>query len=131
LEFVLTYDFLEQLQKLTKRSDSGYSSCLNDIRQNFKNQTFDDIYARHYLLRQTGELRLIKIRIPNSNLHYSSAAGYRLIIICNPLKKHVAFLYIYPKKGKYSESDITLSHIKALLKTYGRQLKDGSLARFD
>ena len=131
MQFLTTSAFREKFHKLTKRDDSGYSSCHNDICDCFRRQLFDDIYVRHHLLRQNGDLRAIKIRIQNSLLKYSSAAGYRLIIVCNPQKDHVAFLYIYPKKGKYSQSDITPSEFKELLKNYGTELKAGTLVEIN
>jgi mRNA-degrading endonuclease RelE of RelBE toxin-antitoxin system len=130
LLFFTTSVFRNSFQKLTKRDDSGYISCRDDISICFKEQSFDDIYVRNHLLRQMGGLRVIKIRIQNSHLTLSSAAGYRLIICCNPTKNHIVFLDIYPKRGKYSKSDLLPSEFKDLLKVYSKELKDGSLQKF-
>jgi len=74
--FVSTSTFRESLKKLTKRSDSGYKSCHLDICNELKDVSFDDIFNRHFLVRESGDLRIIKLRIQNSDLNMSSAAGY-------------------------------------------------------
>src|SRR6187549_1655557 len=116
---------------LTKREDSGYKSCGTDICNELKAASFDDIFNRHFLIRQTGEIRVIKLRIQNSDQNLSSAAGYRLIIICNPKHDHVALLEIYPKKGKYSKTDLTKHEYKDIVNSYGNELKKNELIKHD
>jgi len=131
LNFVSTTSFRESLNKLTKREDSGYKSCNKDICDELKEASFTDIFNRHFLIKQSGQIRLIKLRIQNSDQKLSSAAGYRLIIICNPKHNHVALLEIYPKKGKYSKPDLTKHEYKDIVNCYGDELKKNELITHD
>ena len=131
MNFVSTSAFRESLNKLTKREESGYKSCITDICNELKAASFDDIFNRHFLIRQTGVIRVIKLRIQNSDQNLSSAAGYRLIIICNPKHDHVALLEIYPKKGKYSKTDLTKHEYKDIVNCYGNELKRNELITHD
>jgi hypothetical protein len=131
LEFVSTSTFRESLKLLMKRDDSGYKSCCTDLCNELKNASFDDIYSRHFLVRESGDIRIIKLRIQNSYLNVSSAAGYRLIILCNRKIGHIAFLEIYPKKGKHSKSNLTKYEFKDIVNKYGAELKAGQLVAHD
>ena len=105
MQFVSTSTFRNSLSLLTKRIDSGYKSCCIDVCNELKDLGFEDIVKKNFLIREIGSLSVIKLRIQNSDLNYSSAAGYRLIIACNKKHDHVALLVLYPKKGKHSKSD--------------------------
>ncbi len=75
-----------------------------------------------------GNVRVIKLRIQNSQLNYSSSQGYRLIILCNKNHNHIVLLEIYPKKGRYSKSDLTKREYKDLIELYSQELKSGQLS---
>lgn len=129
--FVATSNFRNSSNLLTKRIENGYGACLNDVCNNLKNLSFKDIAARHFLIKKIGNLSVIKLRIQNSDQKLSSAAGYRLILVCNENHDHVALLEIYPKRGKYSKNDLTKTEYKNILNTYGIELKSGSLSKHD
>jgi hypothetical protein len=131
LNFVSTSNFRESLYKLTKRADSGYKSCCKDLCDELKDASFDDIYNRHFLIKESGDLRVIKLRIQNSDQNLSSAAGYRLIIICNRKYDHIAFVDVYPKKGKYSKMDLTKVEYRNTVNNYGVELKSDQLVTHD
>ena len=131
MNFVSTSNFRESLNKLTKRADSGYKSCCEDLCNELKNVTFDDIFSRHFLIKESGDVRVIKLRIQNSDQNLSSAAGYRLIIICNRKHDHVALVEVYPKKGKYSKMDLTKVEYKNTVNNYGIELKSDQLVTHD
>jgi mRNA-degrading endonuclease RelE of RelBE toxin-antitoxin system len=130
LLLVSTLSFRETLGLLVKKESNGYSSCIQDILNEFKDKTFDDIFNKHFLIREIGNVRVIKLRIQNSELGLSSAAGYRLIIVCNTTHKHICLLAVYPKKGKYSKIDLSQSEYRELLNLYGEQLKKKTLENF-
>lgn len=131
MDFITTSLFRNDLSRLLKRADAGYADCLKDICDCFENQSLNDIYARHTLLREQGEVRLIKIRIPNTTSNSSAAAGYRLIIACNKAKDHVAFLSIFPKKGKYGRPNLLPADLKDAVITYWNELKGGNILSFE
>jgi hypothetical protein len=130
LVLVSTSNFRSAIELLTKRTDSGYANCIEDILNEFRGHSFEDIYNRHFLVREMGNVQVIKLRIQNSELGYSSAAGYRLIVLCNTNKNHIALLTIYPKKGKHSRGDITKFEYKELANTYAKELKSEYLREF-
>lgn len=131
MNFVSTSSFRESLSKLTKRTDSGYKSCCKDLCNELKNASFEDIFNRHFLIRELGDLRVIKLRIQNSHLKLSSAAGYRLIIICNRKYDNIAFIEVYPKKGKHSKMDLTKTEYRNAVNSYGHELKSDQLITHD
>lgn len=116
---------------LCKRKDTGYNSRSTDICDALKELSFDDIFNLHFLIREIGDLRVIKLRLKNSELNLSSADGYRLILVCNKKHDHVGLLKIYPKRGKHSKMDLSKSEYKELLKIYGAELKTGKLKSHD
>jgi hypothetical protein len=73
LNFVSTSTFRESLKKLTKRSDSGYKSCCLDICSELKDASFNDIFNRHFLVKESGDLRILKLRIQNTDQNTGSA----------------------------------------------------------
>ena len=113
-----TSSFRESLKLLTKRPNLGYSACADDIRHDFSKKSLDDIYGQHYLVTQRGQARIIKARIKNPLLNTGAAGGYRVIFICNLKRSHAALLTVYPKKGKYSKTDLTEAEYRELLQTY-------------
>lgn len=129
MDFVSTSTFRKSIQLLTKRDASGYKSCCKDICNELENASFDDIFNKHFLVKESGDVRIIKLRIQNSDLKISSAAGYRLIIICNKKHNHIAFLEIYPKKGRHSKSDLTKYEFKDIMNTYATELRSGSFIK--
>jgi len=131
LKFVSTSAFRQSLQLLTKRRESGYSQCAKNVCAEFNNLSLDDIYSKNFLVREFGDIRLIKVRLQNSELNLSRADGYRLIIICNKQKDHVALLNIYPKRGKYSKSDLTKHEYKEIVRVYQSELKNNTLKEHD
>jgi hypothetical protein len=131
VQVISTSSFREAKKLLTKRRENGYSSCPKDICDALKDLDFDSIFNLHFLVREIGEVRVIKLRLKNSDQNLSSAQGFRLIILCNKRYRHVALLKIYPKRGKYSKSDLTKHEYKELLTIYRNELKDGSVKELD
>ena len=96
-----------------------------------KDLTFQDIWAKNYLIRDLNEIRIIKLRIPNSFQNISSADGFRLIICCNRKYQTVNFLNMYPKRGKLAQMDQSPFEYKRQLKEYAELLKSGKLLEHD
>lgn len=81
----------------------------------------------NFLVREIGNLRIIKLRIQNSEQNLSKADGYRLIVLCNKKYDEVVLLKVYPKRGKHGKSDLSKSEYKQLLKLYGEEKKATAL----
>jgi len=127
---VCTSSFRTSIAQLTKRESNGYSFCHSDLSNSLKDLSFDDFHALSTNIREMGLVRVIKVRIPNSNQSLGSSAGYRCILVCNKAANHVAFLTIYPKRGKYGKTNISPDDLRVLLNEYAKEKKDGSLKQY-
>lgn len=110
--------FRDSLENLCRKEKNGYHSCKKDICDLLKNFSFDDIWELNYRVKDLDNIRIIKIRVQNSFQNLSSADGYRLIVCCNKKYQTVAFLNIYPKRGKFGQLDQSKEDFKRQLKTY-------------
>jgi hypothetical protein len=126
-KFYSILTFRSSLALLCKKDKNGYASCPKDVCSVFEKLSFDDIWEMNTRLREIGNLRLIKIRVQNSCQNLSSADGFRLIICCNKVLRTVAFLNIYPKRGKYGQLNQPKEETARQLTTYAKSLKDGDL----
>lgn len=54
----------------------------------------------------------------NSFQNFSSADGFRVIVCCYKKYHTIAFLNIYPKRGKLGQLDQSKEEFKRQLKTY-------------
>jgi hypothetical protein len=127
LQIVSTSTFRDSLKLICKRPENGYSSCCHDICDELINKSIDDVFVMNFLIREIGEIRIIKIRIQNSEQNLSKANGFRLIVLCNKKYDEVTLLKVYPKRGKYGQSDLQKSEYKFLLKSYAEEKKAKNL----
>ena len=123
--------FRTSIEQLCRKERDGYHLCKSDICNLFKEFAFQDIWAKNYLIRDLNDIRIIKLRIPNSFQNLSSADGFRLIICCNNKYKTVNLLNIYPKRGKLAQMDQSPFEYKRQLKEYAELLKSGNLIEHD
>jgi hypothetical protein len=130
-QFYSTVTFRKSLEQLCRKERNGYHLCKSDICNLFKDLSFEDIWGKNYLIRDLNNIRVIKIRIPNSFQNLSSADGFRLIIVCNKKYKTVNFLNIYPKRGKLAQMDQTSFEYKRQLKEYGESVTSRELIEHD
>jgi hypothetical protein len=123
--------FRTSIEQLCRKERDGYHLCKSDICNLLKDLTFQDIWAKNYLIRDLNEIRVIKLRIPNSFQNLSSADGFRLIICCNRKYKSINFLNVYPKRGKLAQMDQSPFEYKRQLKEYAESLKSNILIEHD
>lgn len=123
--------FRSSLDQLCKKERNGYHLCKNDIYKALENMSFKDIWELNYLIKDSGNIRVIKLRVPNSFQNLSSADGFRLIICCNRTYEMITFLNLYPKRGKLGMADQTKEDFKRQLNLYGSCLKDSLLVTHD
>jgi hypothetical protein len=110
--------FRDSLENLSRKEKNGYHSCKKDICDFLKVLPFDDVWELNYRVKDLDNIRIIKIRLKNSFQNLSSADGFRLIVCCNKKYQTVAFLNIYPKRGKMGQLDQSKEEFKRQLKTY-------------
>lgn len=123
--------FRNSVEQLCRKEKDGYHLCKIDICSTFKDLSFDDIWAKNYLIKDLNDIRIIKIRVPNSFLNLSSADGFRIIICCNRKYKTINLLNIYPKRGRLAQMDQPSSEYKRQLKEYADLLKSNKLVNHD
>ncbi len=123
--------FRSSLEKICRKERDGYSSCKEDICKLFKDLSFDDIWEMNFRIRDLDNIRVIKIRVQNSTQNLSSADGFRLIVCCNKKEETVAFLNVYPKRGKFGQLDQSKEEFKRQLKTYLSALQNKELVEHD
>ena len=123
--------FRNALNQLCRKEKDGYHSCKADVCVFFKNLSFEDVWVKNYLIRDLNDIRIIKVRIPNSFQNLSSADGFRLIICCNRKYRTINFLNLYPKRGKLAQMDQSPSAYKSQLQEYGESFKSGLLVQLD
>lgn len=58
--------FRYAVANLCKKPVDGYTSCKADIHKCFEGLTFPDIWEKHYLIRSAGDIRIIKVRLPQN-----------------------------------------------------------------
>jgi hypothetical protein len=110
--------FRNALEGLCRKEKFGYISCIKDICDFFHGKNFEEVWSMNTRLREIENIRLIKIRLQNSQQHLSSADGFRLIICSNKKDQSVCFLNIYPKRGKLGQLDQGKEAYKIQLKAY-------------
>ncbi len=85
----------------------------------------------NFRVKDLDNIRLIKIRVQNSLQNLSSADGFRLIVCCNKKYRTVAFLNIYPKRGKLGQLDQSKEEFKRQLKIYLSAFQNNQLVQHD
>jgi hypothetical protein len=123
--------FRDSLERLCRREKDGYHSCKKDITALFLGLSFDDIWEMNFRVRDLDNIRVIKIRVQNSSQNLSSADGFRLIVCCNRKTQTVAFLNVYPKRGKLGQLDQSKEEFKRQLKTYLSAQQNNELVEHD
>jgi len=66
-------------------------------------------------IKQYGNFRVIKLRLPNSGQHLSRPDGFRLIYYVSLISDDVALLRVYPKRGPQGVVDIVDEEYDRLL----------------
>ena len=123
--------FRDSLENLCRKEKNGYHSCKKDICNQLNNQSFDNIWEMNFRVKDLDNIRVIKIRVQNSFQNLSSTDGFRLIVCCNKRQQTVAFLNIYPKRGKLAQLDQSKEEFKRQLKTYLSALQNKQLVQHD
>jgi mRNA-degrading endonuclease RelE of RelBE toxin-antitoxin system len=125
--YYYTSDFDISLNDLLAKKKDGYSSCKKDIKKLFNNLTFEQIWIQRDNILDNIPFRVIKSRIPNSGQRLSKSDGFRLIFILNRDLQEITFLYIYPKRGKYSKSNYTEAELERWIVKFNKESIDNTL----
>lgn len=121
--------YLKEITKLTKKKALGYMSVEKDIKKWFKkHSSIEEIWQTNEFLRDVGNIRLIKVRIINSQSGKGSSSGYRLVLCCNKKSNFVALLYVFPKRGTYARITIEDDDEIEFLEAFINEMKEGTIS---
>lgn len=123
--------FRDQLNDLTKKEKDGYVSVWNDICDELKDKTIEELRNTPSLITASQEIKIIKARVQNSYLNLSKSNGFRLIYLVKLDTAEIILLYVFPKRGKKGAGNITDKAYKDFLETYKTEVKLGSLVPYD
>ena len=123
--------FREALNKLLKKPKDGYTSVVNDICNDFKEKTIDEIRNNRDMVFDDKTYRIVKLRLPNSLQKLSKSNGFRLIYYVNKKKDEVVFLYVYPKRGNLGLITISQERIISLLGDLIQESQDNKLTEMN
>lgn len=104
-----------------------YPSCELDICEEFKDMSLQDVFAKNYVLSDSGKARVIKVRIANSHSKKGKSGGFRAIIIANLEREHVCLAALFVKTGSKGIDNIERSELKEVIKCYQSEYKNNDL----
>lgn len=122
-----TKRFHKELSKLKKK----YSNIVTDIRNEFKDKTFIDLFNSNYRLQDAGNYRLIKRRVSNSHNQTGKSGGYRVYYIANLVEEKITFLTIYPKSNKMGTDNLSKNILKEILQEFKLEHAEKSFVEID
>ena len=119
--------FLKNFEKLVQH----YPSLKKDLAEEFKNFDIDVIFAKKYVLKDSGMVKILKVRIANSEQNKGKSAGFRIILIVDKRKNELVFLTIFAKTGTLGRENIDKEELKDCLVIYKDEHKNNLLIDLD
>jgi hypothetical protein len=112
----VTEEFLSEIKSISK--DKSHSDCETDLINSIFNKNIDEIkkIGTKRLGGQADKNPFLRKRISSENSGKSS--GYRLYFWLFIQDKNVFLLFIHPKSGRKSASNISTEKQKDLVKTF-------------
>lgn len=125
--FTCTSEFCIELHNLIKKPKDGYTNCKKDIKKEFGNLSFADLWLNPESVYQDSLFKMFKLRIPNSTTKVGKSGGYRLIFVIFSDNEEVSLLFIYPKSGKFNSEDVAENAYPDFLNKYLKEKSDNKL----
>ena len=129
--FLSILSFRKSLSGLLKAKREEYVSIKSDITKSFCGKNPDEIYSCPDMIYQDKNLKVIKMRLPNTASKTSKRDGYRLIYLINNKKDVVGLLYTYPKNGSLRQIDVTKNALNDFFAEYIKGYVNKSLVCHD
>lgn len=130
MEFYCSSDFCNSLSKLISNNKYGYSSCRTDIVSLLKDLSFEELLLLKDNIYHSEPFIIKKTRVANSGLKLSKRDGFRLLLVINVNTKQIALLYVFPKRGKYSMSNVNQADIDKFISDYVYEFENNLLKEF-
>lgn len=123
--------FGRRLENLLSIRRGMYAGVKEEIKQEFRGKTIEQIRQNNDKILLDDELIVIKLRLPDRKQHLSKRDGYRLIYMVFKTQEIIVFLDIYPKRGPMQQLDIDDNTLASLIETYWKESENGTLGNFD
>lgn len=117
----VTSTFSDELNLCEKK----YPGIGKEIKKEFENLTFDEIFCKKYTLSDKGESKILKVRVGYGNSGKSS--GFRVYLLLIKSEREMVFLYLHPKKGKRAKNSLKPVDLIEILKQYKEERSQKSL----
>jgi hypothetical protein len=111
MKFLATSEFINCIQHLIKK----YPTIQTDICKELNNLSFEEIFAKKYILKDSGNYKILKVRISNAQQNKGKSAGFRLILFLNRSNEEVCFLHIFSKIDSEGKDNISPQEIKIFM----------------
>lgn len=125
--FKSTSIFLNNIDKLSQK----YPTLRKDLADEFCPLTFNEIFSKKYVLKDSGVAKILKVRVANSEQNKGKSSGFRIILIVDKNKEEVTFLNIFSKTGTEGKDNIDKEELKDCLSVFKSENKAGSLIELD
>lgn len=123
--------FGRRLENLLSVRRGVYAGVKEEIKQEFRCKTIEQIRQNNDKILLDDELIVIKLRLPDRKQHLSKRDGYRLIYMVFKTQEIIVFLDIYPKREPMQQFDIDDNTLASLIETYWKESENGTLENFD
>ena len=127
ITFRSTTIFYESFRRLC----IAYPSLKSDFSDEFKGLTIEQIFSKKYILKDSGVVKIIKVRIANSNQNKGKSSGFRVIVLVDIRTAEVTLLNIFAKTGVSGKENIDKEEVKESLTTWKEERNANSLITLD
>ncbi len=127
MKFQSTSVCQESLRKLS----NNYNTIKSDLTGEFSDLSFEDIFAKKYVLKDSGIAKILKVRIANSEQNKGKSSGFRILLIADSRNSEVTFLNIFAKTGSNGKDNIDKEELKECLSIYQSEKKSHTLVELD
>ena len=133
MKYYCTSYFVRTIKTLTSKKIFKYNSCIKDIKAEFASKSLNQIIQTSYSLfpMENRKFSIMKIRIKNSDQKVGKRGGYRLIFLINEEKQFIAFLFLYPKTGRFGKENYDNPELKEFLNTFITEYEGNTLIPID
>lgn len=114
MEFKTTTTYEEDLKKLSRK----LPTIKKDICKEFRNKSIEEIFAKKYCLHDSGNHKVIKIRIANSEQSKGKSSGFRIIVIVDKVNATVTFIALFSKASGYKTDNLPKEELRRRIKSY-------------
>jgi mRNA-degrading endonuclease RelE of RelBE toxin-antitoxin system len=123
MQIAITPTCRVKIERLSKKSKTGYSSCLADITSFFKELPFDIALKSNRMIFRNEQFQISKFRIASSSTKDGKSSGYRAIILFDFVNKINTLIEFYPKFGPAAMTSLVPGWQKIIIPEYHQALQ--------